>query len=315
MHYTTEDNWASWQYDNDPLYGRSRFSDQIFSTVYNTQIESIGSLWEEAILAAKSTLDHYPGQQLSLFFSGGVDSELMIRAFLHIGARFNLFVVRYNNDINIYDVSYAIAIANSLNLNIHIIDMNLKKFYETEAEKISEIAQCDRPRVFPQIKFPDFVDGLPIIAMGDLGWTRTNNDYTKQGNWLAVEHEFDYAFDRYNIETNRTAIHQWMKWSPGLFLAHMKTKWFKLLINDKFEGKIGNTSTKLQGYQEIFPNILPRKKMVGLENCKELTNEVENFLYKKYNGLPFRRECQMTKDDLCNKIFGKGYNEVRNLFK
>lgn len=315
MHYTTENNWAAWSYDNGPLYSRSNSPAQQFQTIYNTQINSVGSLWDEAVLAAKSTIDHYPNQKLSLFFSGGVDSELMIRAFLHIKSNFDLYVVRYNNDINIYDVSYAIAIANSLNLDIKIIDMDLNKFYEMEAEKISEIAQCDRPRVFPQIKFADYVDGLPILAMGDLGWHRTDNDYTKKGTWLAEEHEFDYAFDRYNIETNRTAIYQWMKWSPGLFLAHMKTKWFSLLTNDTFEGKIGNTSTKFIGYKECIPDLLYRQKMVGLENCKNLTDEVEKMLYKKYNGLPFRRVCLMTKNELCYKIFGKSYGQVRNIFK
>lgn len=310
MLYTSENNWVTWRYDNGPTRSRSVSPSQTFQIVYTKTDASIGTLWEEHINAAKSIIDHYPNLKINLFFSGGVDSEMMVRAFLHIGVKPNVFVVRYEDDINIYDVSYAIAISNSLGIDIKIIDMNLKKFFETEAEKISEIAQCDRPRLLPQLKFADFVDGLAIVAMGDLAWQRLDDDYTKPGKWVAWDFEHDFACDRYNLETNRTAIYQWPKWTPGLFLAHTKTKWFTNLITDKFLGKIGNSSTKMQGFKEAVPDLIPRKKKIGFEDCENLISEFDDFLYKKYNGHPFRRFEEFTLDEIYNKITGHGFTNA-----
>lgn len=303
----TENNWVSWNYDNGPLYARSTSPSEKFNLVYKQTNEEIGTMWEEAVKGAKSTLDFFPNLKPSIFFSGGVDSEVMLRAFLHIGAKPNVYVVRYENDINLYDVSYAVAIANSLGVDIKIIDFNLEKFYENDAEKVSEDAQCDRPRMLPQMMFADYVDGLPILCMADITWQRSDADYSKQGVWKAWELEGDCSFDRYNILKGRTAIYQWGRWSPGIFLAQTKWKWFNRLISDGYIGKLGNSSTKMDGFLEEFPDMIPRKKKVGFETCENIIKEFEDFLKSKYNGLPFRRQCEYTPDELWKLVTGKSF--------
>ena len=91
MIYFSENNWCSWQYNDGPLHSRSPADNAMFKTVYKPTDEPIGSLWDEAVKGAKSTIDLHPGLQPSLFFSGGVDSEVMLRAFLHIGS--SLFLI------------------------------------------------------------------------------------------------------------------------------------------------------------------------------------------------------------------------------
>lgn len=307
MIYFSENNWCSWQYNDGPLHSRSPADNAMFKTVYKPTDEPIGSLWDEAVKGAKSTIDLHPGLQPSLFFSGGVDSEVMLRAFLHIGAKPNVYVVRYENDINIYDVSYAVSIANSLGIDIKIIDMNLKSFYENEAEKVSELAQCDRPRGLPQMKFADFVDGLPILCMADVTWQRSDNDYNKKGDWKAWEIESDCAYDRYSTEVGRDAIYNWGRWSQGILIAHTRWKWFHRLINDYYPGKLGNSSTKFEGFSEEFPMMIKRRKKVGFEKCEDQIKEFEEFLKSKYNGLPYRRQSELTLDEMWIALTGKDY--------
>jgi len=303
----SENSWTSWQYNDGPLHGRSPSNDAKFCVVYKQQNIKIGSLLEESIKGAKSTLDTYPNLKPSIFFSGGVDSEVMLRAFLEIGSNPNVYVVRYENDINIYDVSYAVSIANSLNVDIKIIDMNLAQFYNNDAEKISELSQCDRPRMLPQLKFADYVDGLPILCMADITWQRSNNDYSTRGIWKSWEIESDCACDRYNIAVNRQALYQWGRWSPGILLAHTRWKWFHKLINDGYPGKLGNSSTKFNGFIEEFPMMIPRRKKVGFEQCENVITEFEDFLKVKYNGLPFRRQSELTLDEMWVALTGKDF--------
>lgn len=310
MKYFSQDNWFSWSYGNGERFGRSLSPSDEFKVYHNPNPKPIQSMLAEGIRSAKSIADHFPGRKFDLFFSGGVDSEIMVRSFIEAGLAPRVHVVRYEDDINIYDVSYAYAVASSLGLKINIIDMNLKKFYETEAEKCSDEAQLDRPRLLPSLKYPDLVDGVSIIGSGDACWQRTDNDYSKKGHWKYWEIECDYSANKYCTLHNRESVHLWWRWTPELLLAHTKYKWFTKLINDHYHGKIGNFSTKLLGFKEEFPMLLERKKSTGFEKIESLILEFENFLEKKNNGLIYRQQIEYDVDDYFIRLTGKKFKPV-----
>jgi hypothetical protein len=254
--------------------------------------------------AASSTLEHYPNLRPSILFSGGVDSEIVLRSYLKIGANPKVYIIRYENDYNIYDVSYAVTICSLLNVDYTIVDFNLQKFYENDAEKISELAQICRPRALPQCKFIDLVDGLPILCSSDLTGVRTNDDYNVKGTWLVRCWEHDIGWSKYLHETQRQGIAEWFKWSPGLVISFTQLKWFNNIINDKYYGKTGFNSTKIIGYREAFPDLIERKKQTGFEKTDLLVDEFESFLQTKYNGLPYRQSVDRTITELTNEILG-----------
>ena len=301
--YTSENNWYQWQYGDEPLFGRQT-SNLPFNTFYGKSNTPIGSFKEELQKAAKSTLDHYPGLKPCIFFSGGVDSELILRAYLDIGANPKVYIVRYENDLNIYDVSYAITICTILKVEYNLIDFNLQQFYENDAEKIAEDAQIDRPRMLPHIKFTECADGLIIVGHSDIRWYRPHDDYTKKATWLAQDFEHDIGCDKYNILHNRPAIYQWWKWTPGLVISYTQLKWFKQLVNDEIIGKLGLNSSKLSGFREAYPDLITREKQTGFEKSDELINEFESFLKQKYKGLPYRQLVNRTLDELLTEIIG-----------
>lgn len=307
MMYFTENNWCKWNYDDGEYFTRTKADDEKFATVYDTIKRPVGTLWDEAVLAAKTTMQAHPGTKPKLFFSGGVDSEIMVRAFLEINAKPEIYIVRYEDDINIKDVSYAISNTLSLGQDYKIIDFNLKKFFENEAEQIADEAQCDRPRMLPQITFGNYVDGLSILCMADISWMRDTGNYAKPGEWLAVDVESDCAIDRYSMFHDRESIGQWNRWSPGLLLAHTKWNWFKLLTQDCFENKRGISSTKMTGFREEFPFLQFRHKYVGFEKCEPLIAEFERWLYTKNNGLWMRREHPRTIEQLWLEATGYNY--------
>ena len=53
--YFTENNWCKWNYDNGEYFTRTSSREEKFTTVYNTINRPVGTLWEEAVLAAKTT--------------------------------------------------------------------------------------------------------------------------------------------------------------------------------------------------------------------------------------------------------------------
>ena len=156
MIYTSENNWYQWKYDDD-MFGRRLSGDQTLHTMYTRSDVVVKSFKEEMLIAANSTMDHYSGMRPCIFFSGGVDSELVLRAYKDIGSNPIAYIIRYENDLNIHDVSYAITICMMLNVEYKLIDFQLFKFYENDAESVSMISQIDRPRALPQLKFLDYV--------------------------------------------------------------------------------------------------------------------------------------------------------------
>jgi hypothetical protein len=297
MIYTSENDWYQWQYDDQP-FARSQSPDQKFSTAMSKTTRQSTSFKNTLINNSTSILDHYPNMRPCVMFSGGADSDLALRTFKELGSNPIACIFRYEDNINIYDVEYAEKIAQDLSVDYKIIDFNLKKFFKNDAEQISEIAQVDQAQALPQLKFMDYVDGLPIYAASDPSWYRVDNDYTKQSKWLMRCWEHDIGWSKYIKTLERPAVMEWWKWTPDLVLAFTKLDWFNRLISDQYYGKLGINSTKLVGYKEAFPNLVAREKKTGFESCLDLIHEFESFVSNKNNGLIFRRYYDRSLEDL-----------------
>jgi hypothetical protein len=297
--YTSENNWYSWSY-NDRLFDRQTGHDT-FNTKFTSITKPVGTFKEELLNAARSSMDHCNSKPVILF-SGGVDSEIMLRAFLDIGVTPEIVIARYENDYNIYDVSYAVTICSILNIPYRILDMNLQKFYENDAERLSELSQIDRPRALPYCKLLEKVDGFPIMGASDLSPWRTNDDYSSKGTWMIRCWEHDIGWSKFLREIDKPGIAEWFKWTPGLVLSVLNTNWFNKLVNDEYYGKLGSNSTKIIGYREAYPDIIERKKQTGFEKITNLIDEFEMFLQNKYQILPYRQTVDRSVEQLIADI-------------
>ena len=299
MIYTSENNWYSWQYGDGEKFGR-QVDNQQFKTNFSHMTRPVMSFKQELLATARSTLESYPNLRPNIFFSGGAESEVMLRTYLEIGSNPKVTIMRYENDYNLYDVSYAVTICSMLNVDYDLIDFNLTKFYENDAERISEWAQIDRPRALPYCKFIEDAEGLPILATGDISVHRTTKEYipNQKGEWLGICWEHDIGWSKFIRVINKPGIAEWFKWTPGLVLSYINLNWFTNLTNDGYPGKLGPNSTKLIGYREAYPDLIQRKKQTGFEKIDTLANEMQEFLNKKYKGLPYRNYHLRSPDQI-----------------
>jgi hypothetical protein len=267
--YASINDWYSWDYNN-----------QKFQTNYKPYLGSVGTFKEELIKAASSTIDIF-GNNVSILFSGGSESDLMLRSFLAIKAKPNVYIVRYENDYNLYDVSYAVTICSMLNVDYKIIDFNLTHFFENDAEEVSKLAEIDRPRALPYCKILELIDGVPIFGRGE------PNPIKLENTWIQRCHEYDVGRIKYARAINKPAVAEWFKWTPGLVISYMNLNWFNNLINNKYNVTDAST-TKMIGYREAYPELITRVKKTGFEKIDTLINEVDKHLFNKYNGYPYR---------------------------
>jgi len=300
--WTSENNWYKWNYGDGPMFGRQEAKDTFTTSFSCNYSPTSRSFKQEAVLACASIVDHYSGIKPTILFSGGADSEVMLRSFLELGIKPKVYIYRYENDYNIYDVSYAVTICSMLGVEYNLLDLNISKFYENEAERLSELAQIDRPRALPYCKFIEDTDWLPVLGSSDLSIIRANDDYTQPGQWLVRCWEHDTAWSKFIRTINKPAVGEWFKWTPGLIYSFTQTAWCKSLIADKFNGKLGTNSTKLQGYKESYPDMVYRQKKTGFEKIDHLINEFELFLEKKYKGLNFRQSYDRPFNSLLEEM-------------
>jgi hypothetical protein len=284
--YSSLDDWYSWDYNN-----------QKFQTNYMPYIGQVGTFKEELIKAASSTIDLF-GSDVSILFSGGSESDLMLRSFLAIKSKPNVYIVRYENDYNLYDVSYAVTICSMLNVDYKIIDFNLTHFFENDAEEVSRIAEIDRPRALPYCKILELIDGVPVFGRGE------PNPIKLENNWIQRCHEYDVGRIKYARAINKPAIAEWFKWTPGLVISYMNLKWFNDLINDKYNA-VDSSTTKMIGYREAYPELIDRVKKTGFEKIDTLINEVDRHLFNKYGGYPYRGMHDRNINDWYSKITDK----------
>lgn len=284
--YASLDDWYSWNYDN-----------QQFQTIYKPYTEHVGTFKEELIKAASNTIDQF-GNDVSIMFSGGSESELMLRSFLAVKFKPNVYIIRYENDYNLYDVSYAVTICSMLNVDYKIIDFSLTNFFENDAEEVSRLAEIDRPRALPYCKLLELVDGVPIFGRGEPNPIKLNN------TWIQRCHEYDVGRIKYARAINKPAIAEWFKWTPGLIISYMNLIWFNNLINNRYDA-VDTSTTKTIGYREAYPQLIDRVKKTGFEKIDTLINEVDTHLFNKYSRYPYRATCDRNISDWYLKITGK----------
>lgn len=302
--FTSENNWYKWGYGDNFLKRKDILKPLPFNNFYEKFSGGIESFKRELEKNAASTLDHFQGMRPNIFFSGGLESELVLRSYINIGSNPEIFIVKYENNLNILEVNRAIKICLELNVKYNVVDFNLKKFYENDAESLSEISQIDKPSLLPYLKFVDCANGLIILGINSFRWIRSDSDYTKKSNWILRDVEYDIGFDKYNILFNRSAIYQWFKWSPGVILSFLELLWFKKITNNEIIGKLGLNSTKYIGYKEAYPDLFFRKNDNDFYFINEVILEFEEFLCKKYKSLIFRSFKDRTVNDLIKEIRG-----------
>lgn len=306
MYQYLENNWLRWYYDDDPTQIFRTSKDQIFNVDFNLDPTPAQDLRTEMIRACHSIRDVYPTETFSLMFSGGSESEMMVRAFFEAKIPFDIYIARYANDLNIYDVSYAVITCENLNLKYKIIDIDHNKFFDNELAEYSAHAEMNVPSILAVCAAIDKIDGLPILANGDACIMRRPFYYDgRPSMWCNVEVEHDYGTAKHFLKQNRPAVTEFFRWNHRLLKSVGTTKWFKDLVTNQIYGKLGTHSSKMQGYQEVWPELIARRKSWGMENILPHIQELENKLTTINNGIDFNQ----SQFDTIDRVYFYGENQ------
>lgn len=248
--------WLTWGFDGVPFITRTS-KNQVFKFEVNlSQPVVYQSFYEEVYNNARAMRDYYSGT-FDVLLSGGIDSEVVVRAFKDVGIKHNTLI--FKHDYNQRDVSSAIEIAESLGIPFRVIDFPLQSFFENDAYDTFKKSGCLRAGRLPQIKFLDYTDNIPVMGDGDAYWMKAGD------RWLFEMTESCHACSIYMASIGRESICDWYEFTPELMRSYQELPRIQQLIHNELPGKLSSWSSRLPIFSKLWPDIKEKPKLTGLE--------------------------------------------------
>jgi hypothetical protein len=253
-----KNDWLSWTYDGvkfgNKTTPQSKFEFQFKKTV-NQPLKS----HKEELLENTRAIRERFNDPFDLLFSGGVDSEVILRCHHELKIPINVFIFKYENDYNFHDVRHALRICDELNIKPNLIDFNLQKFFENDAYDIWTKTYVKKAGRLPHMKMIEYLDNMPIMGDAEPLWEFDNN------SWKFCFEEVCHSQSIYCSNINRLIIADWYEFSPETLLSHALLPKIKLLFKNKNHDDLIFDRTKYFIYKEIWPEIVIRPKRNGYE--------------------------------------------------
>jgi hypothetical protein len=245
------------------------------------------------------------GKDVSVWLSGGTDSEIVLRNFLDIGIKPNCYTIKFKDNYNSNDVNEAIDLAKELDVPLHLIDIDVKEFYNSgEASEFGKKLQCTQ--ITYLVVYHSILKlGLPSIMGGELLLKRNVNNDPSSWYYCIRENE-DASAMRFSQLYNIPLVNEYFSYTPELMLYYLEDPDIQLLVNTRLNYKLSSVSSKNEILKRLVPNIRLRKKTHGYEKLlgfnfeayRSLANEQLMRLEPSVDGIEYNTVIKMLKGKL-----------------
>lgn len=273
----------SYGYDNQ-LYNLRSSSESIFQCHYQRANYIPISFKEECIKVCNKISDYSEKQKRIpiILYSGGLDSEVVIRAFIESGKPFKVVVNKFSNNLNSHELFYVDRFLKSKNLKAEYVDIDIEKWLISEESFLmADLSKCPYSEMLPTTKLIDLVyfqmNGIPILGNGDF-YARVVDDV-----WTYIEFEYIVSWMRYCVEKNIIGAINFFQQTPEIVLSMARDPLISTTIQESIEPNLRLTKYKV--YQKYWPEVEIREKFNGAEkiqNLCDMINEKYLFKYSKY---------------------------------
>lgn len=293
-------NWMWFSFDSLEPNKPKQHKESKFQIHFNKNYVPQKLTYQEALFRNAALLKDIYNGPFDVMLSGGIDSEVVVRTFHHLKIKQNVYTFRFENDYNILDVTNAIKICKDIGIKLNLIDFNLKKFFENDAEKIYKISYTTAVEKLVRFAWYDFVDNIPVFGDGEPYWVRDKwDDFSTTSSWSMFMFETDWAHAVYSKAIKRIVIGEWYNFTPEIWLSFMDIDYIQKLTNDEIKGKLSSWSYRTTLHRQIWPDIFEKPKLIGYEGDQVpslgrrpefMENFAKEMIQKKESKFRFTRE-------------------------
>lgn len=276
-----------------------------FDCYYKKSSRKYLSLREEATIVCEKISDHCRsiGKIPTVLLSGGLDSEVVVRAFLDSGREFNAVSNKFLNDLNSHEIEYIEKLKQKFNFDHRYVEIDILKFYDSDrCKELIDISKCTKPEMLPTMDLISKVyfemGGIPVLGNGDFYVSKDSS------SWNYIEYEYILAWMRFCIAENITAATNFFQYTPEIVLSVGKDPIMQHLFEASPEGKISSRSKKYIVYKKNWIDSELRPKFHGAEKVMSSCDNLRNNICLKYSDytelwkMPVKKFLMMLEDEI-----------------
>jgi predicted PP-loop superfamily ATPase len=264
------------------------------------------SNWLKEQYRAAEIISQEYGNDFVVMFSGGTDSEIVLRAFKHIGVTPRVVFIKFINDYNIEDYNLAVKIAADIGYRLEAVEFDVKNFYHSgEAWELSQAIQC-RQIAYLTVYHNILKIGMPAVMGGEMLFKRHVDKAGSHWHYCFRENE-DASAMRFSLKYGIPLVNEWFSYTPEMMGYYLDHPAIKRLLSERYNYKLSSVSSKNDILRSLMPSIIDKKKTHGYEHLMGFNGEVYRKLYLSH---PKRLESSLDGimvDTLRQQLFGDQY--------
>lgn len=264
------------------------------------------SSWRaEQARTARLILEEY-GKDFVVMFSGGTDSEILLRVFKYINVTPRIVFIKFKGGYNEPDLKYARHIVNLLGFKLEEVEFDIKEYYNSgEAAEFAAKIQC-RQMAYLNVYHHILKFQMPALMGGEMLLKRDVNSNGSKWYYCFRENE-DASAMRFSIRYGIPLVNEWFSYTPemmGYYLEHPK---IKALMTERYNGKLTSVSSKNEILYEYIPSLVKKYKTHGFERLLGFNGETYETLGQTHVK---RLESSLDGiyiDDLIKQLYGEDH--------
>ncbi len=282
----TYENHLDWYLDTPDNVWATR-SNGYQKFVFTRKKATRGMLWYSELLRAMRLLLAEHGSTLNVFYSGGFDSEILVRTLHEIGATVIAHTIYFDGAQNSEETDNCSIVCRQLGIK-HVKHLhNLKDFCENRVIELGVKYSCSQIAYLTVLNYVEKIDDYPVLMGGEIYIQKHHVDAfeiapSKFGWYYIYREDEDGVTYRYSKMNNKILINETFSYTPELILAWQSCETVQNLIQNKIFGKLSLLSSKKRIFREIYPyELQAKKKLHGYEKLI-WTNETIKRELKSY---------------------------------
>lgn len=263
--------WGSRRDDNDRLHFRVN------------PCEHRPQSWAQELRSALTKLVDTHGTKLALFYSGGSDSEVVLRELVGLGVTPEVHTIKFSSDLNAHETQHADELCASLGIRPIIWQHDVDRYVQEEQYlDLGLRYQCTQIAYLTVLKYASQVN-LPVVMGGEVYLQRhqhADGRVLSDQDWYYIYREDeDGVTYRYSIDTGHPVINEVMTYTPELLYSWLVHPTIARVANNEEYGKITILSVKRQAYEsELGYELKAQSKFHGYERLTWTNVRCKNHL-------------------------------------
>ncbi len=279
MYYdTVENNNIWWAYIKDgkvdPFSHRTSIDDIYIerSCKVSRKVNDLRSEMEYAAIDICNKND-----DVTILYSGGLDSEMIVRTFHGLGLKFNVKIFKFGNDINKHDTDYAINTCEELGIKPDIETVDVVKWLENDLQEYASPLRSASPQIALHYYMIDNTPGFVIMGEGRISPRRCGAHYDMETYTHKPVYFMESCGEKWGVSQwfkyrNRSGSPKFYRYTPELEYAYANDPTTQDWINGmSVDMKLRNFKfVKTSMFQKYFPEIRYKTKYTGFETIMDL---------------------------------------------